>query len=161
MRYQIWYPGDHIRFSYRQKGLAYFAQEIMPSFQPNFQCPVERIAEIKMPLQFDFVTAESFGFSRQAMEENGILFIGCGHVSAFGVLVKHTEMAHICKQSEDGLVQISHLRLDKALKSSLLRKLILTEKTARGMAEHFCIEYRNLAEILPELYQEYCKIAPF
>lgn len=37
----------------------------------------------------------------------------------------------------------------------LLRKLIITEDMARGMAEHCCIEYRNLCEILPLLYEEY------
>ena len=37
----------------------------------------------------------------------------------------------------------------------LLRKVILTEETARGMAEHCCVEYRNLAKILPELYKDF------
>ena len=157
LRYQVWYPGDHIRISYRKKDRAYFEQETMPPFQPNSQCPVERIGGIRMPLKIDFVTPEDFGFSRQAMEENGIPIIGCGHVSAFGGLVRHTEMAHICKQTEDGLVLISRFWLGKTLKNPLLRKGILTEKTARGMAEHCCIEYRNLAQILPGLYQQYCK----
>ena len=35
------------------------------------------------------------------------------------------------------------------------RKLIITDNMARGMAEHCCIEYRNLCEILPMLYDEY------
>ncbi|MDE5995689.1 MAG: hypothetical protein K2G56_02095 [Eubacterium sp.] len=34
----------------------------------------------------------------------------------------------------------------------MLRKIILTDETAKGMAEHCCIEYRNLVEILPRLY---------
>lgn len=157
LRYQVWYPGDHIRISYRKKDRAYFEQKTMPPFQPNSQCPVERIGGMKMPLQINFVTAQSFGFSPQIMKEHGIPFICCGHVSAFGNLVKHTEMAHIYKQTEDGLVLISRFWLGKTLHNPLLRKIILTEKTARGMAEHCCIEYRNLGEILPGLYQRYCK----
>ena len=37
----------------------------------------------------------------------------------------------------------------------MLRKMIITEDMAKGMAEHCCIEYRNLHEILPLLYEEY------
>ncbi|HIS63511.1 MAG TPA: hypothetical protein IAC14_14965 [Candidatus Scybalomonas excrementigallinarum] len=45
--------------------------------------------------------------------------------------------------------------IGKSLKNPLFRKLLLTAKAARGMAEHCCIEYRNLVEILPELYEKY------
>ncbi len=155
LRYQIWFPGEHISITYRKKYRSYFEQETMPPFQPNSQCPVERIGGIKLPLQIDFVTPETFGFSRQTMVENDIPLIACGHVSVFYGLVKHTEMAHICKKTKDGLILISRFWLGKSLKNPLLRKQLLTEQTARGMAEHCCIEYRNLAEILPDLYQKY------
>lgn len=36
-----------------------------------------------------------------------------------------------------------------------LRKKIVTDGMAKGMAEHCCIEYRNLQEILPVLYGKY------
>lgn len=39
----------------------------------------------------------------------------------------------------------------------LLKKLIITDEMGRGMAEHCCIEYRNLCEILPTLYAEYAE----
>lgn len=35
--------------------------------------------------------------------------------------------------------------------SPLLRKHIITEDMAKGMAEHCCIEYHNLCEIIPML----------
>ena len=108
-----------------------------------------------MPLRIDFITPEEFGFSRQLMTENNISKIVCGHVGAFNNLVQHTEMAHIFKQTEDGLFMISRFWLGKTMKNPLLRKLIITEDMARGMAEHCCIEYRNLREILPVLYAEY------
>jgi hypothetical protein len=47
---------------------------------------------------------------------------------------------------------ISRFWLGQTLKNPLIRKAMLTDKTAKGMAEHCCIEYRNLAEILPGLY---------
>ena len=155
LRYQIWFPGAHISISYPKKDRAYFEWNTMPPFQPHSPRPVERIGGIKMPLQIDFVTPEEFGFSRETMEENDIPLIVCGHVSAFNGFVKHTEMSHMYKQTEDGLVLISRFWLGRSLKNPLLRKLLLTAKTARGMAEHCCIEYRNLVEILPELYEEY------
>ena len=155
LRYQVWYPGAHISIKYHRKDRAFFEQQAVPDFVPNTQCPVERIGGMKMPLRIDFVTPEQFGFSRQLMEENNISKIVCGHVGAFNNLVKHTEMAHIFKQTEDGLFMISRFWLGNTMKSSLLRKLIITDDMARGMAEHCCIEYRNLCEILPMLYKEY------
>ena len=155
LRYQVWYPGDHISIKYHKKDRDFFEQPSMPVFVPNTQCPVERIGGMKMPLRIDFITPEEFGFSRQLMTENNIPKIICGHVGAFNNLVQHTEMAHIFKQTEDGLFMISRFWLGKTMKNPLLRRIIITEDMARGMAEHCCIEYRNLREILPILYTEY------
>lgn len=153
LRYQVWFPGSHFGINYKRKDRAYFAQDTMPPFQPNSQCPVEEIGGSRMPLRIDFVTPEQFGFSREAMEYGNIAEIVCGHVSAFNGLVKHTEMAHIFKQTEDGLLMISRFWLGKTM-HPLLRKIIMTDQMARGMAEHCCIEYRNLCQILPALYKE-------
>ena len=155
LRYQVWFPGEHISNSYRKKDKAYFEQSSVPQFVANSQYPVERIGGMKMPLRIDFVTPEEFGFSRQSMIENNIPKIICGHVGAFNNLVRHTEMAHIFKQTDDGLFMISRFWLGKTMNNPLLRKLIITEDMARGMAEHCCIEYRNLYEILPVLYAKY------
>lgn len=155
LRYQVWYPGDHISIKYHKKDRAFFEQPTVPDFVPNTQCPVERIGGMKMPLRIDFVTPEEFGFSRKLMQDHNIPKIVCGHVGAFNNLIKHTEMAHIFKQTEDGLFMISRFWLGNTMKSSLLRKLIITDDMARGMAEHCCVEYRNLCEILPVLYAEY------
>ena len=154
LRYQIWYPGDHIHIKYHKKDRAYFECPTMPDFRPNSQCPLEKIGGAIMPLRLDFVTPKQFGFTREAMELGNITTIVCGHVSAFNGLVPHTEMAHIYKQTESGLYMISRFWLGKTM-NPLLRKRIMTPKMARGMAEHCCIEYRNLCEILPILYEEY------
>lgn len=151
----IWFLGSHFSNTYSKKQTKYFECETCPKFQNNTQYPVEKIGGMKMPLRIDFVTPEEFGFSRQIMKENNIPKIVCGHVGAFNNLVKHTEMAHIFKQTDDGLFMISRFWLGKTMKNPLLRKLIITEDMARGMAEHCCIEYRNLCEILPILYDEY------
>lgn len=155
LRYRVWYPGEHVSIKYHKKNKAYFEQLTFPPFAANTHYPVERIGGMKMPLRIDFVTSEDFGFSRSVMNDNHIPLIVCGHVSAFNGLINHTEMAHIFKETEDGLYMISRFWLGKTMKSKLLRKLIITEKMARGMAVHCCFEYRNLCEILPVLYDEY------
>ena len=154
-RYQVWFPGKHYGIGYSKKQKEYFNQKSCPSFQNNTQYPLEKIGSAKLPLRIDFVTPEEFGFSKQAMEENNIQRIVCGHVGAFNNLVKHTEMAHIFKQTEDGLFMISRFWLGETMKNQLLRKLIITKDMAKGMAEHCCVEYRNLCEILPILYEKY------
>lgn len=153
-RYQMWFPGEHYGISYDKKNKDYFTQSSLPAFQPNTQYPVERIGSMKMPLRIDFVWPETFGFSRQAMEENNIPIIVCAHVSAFRGLVPHTEMAHIFQQTEEGLFLTSRFWIGKTLTNRLLRKAILTEQTAMGMAEHCCMEYRNLARLLPKIYHQ-------
>ena len=155
LRYQVWYPNDHISIKYHKKDRGFFERSNVPEFIPNTQYPVERIGGMKMPLRIDFASPEQFGFSKQLMQENDIIKIVCGHVGAFNNLIKHTEMAHIFKKTEDGLFMISRFWLGKTMKNPLLRKIIITEDMARGMAEHCCIEYRNLCEILPRLYSEY------
>ncbi|MGM9630235.1 DAPG hydrolase family protein [Butyricicoccus sp.] len=153
-RYQIWYPGDHISIDYSKKQAEYFEQPSCPEFQDNTQNPVERIGGLRMPLRIDFVTPEEFGFSREEMCKHNIPLMVCGHVGLFNGLIWHTEMAHIYKQTDDGLFLISRFWLGRTM-NPLLRKLIITDKMAKGMAEHCCIEYRNLWEILPGLYHQY------
>ena len=153
IRYKIWFPGEHFRISYARKDRAYFSEESLPAFQPNTHYPVERIGKLILPLKIEFVSPEAFGFSPDLMQQNGIPLIICGHVGAMYGLVPHTEMAHIFKQTKDGLLLISRFWLGQTLQNPLLRKIILTDETASGMAKHCCVEYRNLAEILPELYR--------
>ena len=80
--------------------------------------------------------------------------IVCGHVGAFNGLIWHTEMAHIFRQTEDGLFLISRFWLGRTM-NPVLRKLMINDAMAQGMAEHCAVEYRNLAEIFPALYKAY------
>ena len=157
LRYRIWFPGEHFGISTARRNRAYFAAERLPEFEPNVHYPVERIGKLILPLKIAFVSPESFGFSAAEMRKACVPLIVCGHVGAVYGLVKHTEMAHIFKQTEEGLTLVSRFWLGQTLKNPLLRKAILTDETARGMAAHCCVEYRNLARILPALYQTYAE----
>jgi hypothetical protein len=155
LRYQVWFPGEHFSNRYPKREAPYFERDTMPEFQPNTQLPTERISGMRMPLRIDFVEPRTFGFSPDAMERAGFPIIVCGHVGLLNGLVWHTEMAHMLKQTDDGLLLVSRFWLGRTLHNPLLRKFVLTDQTARGMAEHCCVEYRNLAQILPGLYHEY------
>lgn len=156
-RYRVWFPGEHFAVSHAKKDAAYFSADAVPPFRANTHFPVEKIGKLALPLRIDFVTPSAFGFSQKAMAKHGVSRIVCGHVGATYGLVRHTEMAHILRQTPDGNVLISRFWIGKTLKNPYLRKAILTAQTAQGMAEHCCLEYRRLAQILPLLYEAYAQ----
>lgn len=156
-RYRIWFPKAHTSVSYNKKDRTYFESPRYPGFQPNTQYPTEKIGGVRLPLRIDFISPSNFGFSKETMCEYNIPLIVCGHVGVFDGLIWHTEMAHIFKQTNDGLFMFSRFWLGNTLKNSLFRKFMLTDKTAKSMAEHCCIEYRNLCGILPKLYDKFAK----
>lgn len=153
-RYQVWFPGAHYGIGYPRRCADYFERDVQPAFQDNTQFPTEKIGGMPLPLRIDFLTPEEFGFSKAVMEENNVPLIVCGHVGAFNGLIWHTEMAHIFHQTEDGLYLISRFWLVRTMNPSL-RSLMINDNMALGMAEHCAVEYRNLAEILPHLYEQY------
>lgn len=153
-RYQLWYPGEHFRNGYAKTDAEYFNQKTMPAFQANTQYPVEKIGGRKMPLSISFVSPETFGYDSALLKEANVATVICGHVGAFRGFVQHTEMSHIYFQKADGLFMVSRFWIGKRLKNKMIRSKLLTDETARGMAEHCCVEYRNLAAKLPSLYRE-------
>lgn len=154
VRYQLWYPGEHISISYSKKNLKYFSMPDVPPFEENTQYPVEKIGFMKLPLAISFKTPENFGFSKDKMEKNGVSIIVCGDVGLGKGLVYHTKMSHIFFERENGLFMVSRFWLGENLKSRLLRKLFINKKTAVDMAKHCCVEYRNFAKKIPLLYNE-------
>ena len=156
-RYKLWFPGEHFNISVSKKDADYFSAEKFPGFKPNSQFPTEKIGGIRMPLRIDFVNPEDFGFHETLMKKSRVKTVICGHVGAFGGIVSHTEMSHIFFEDGDGLFMTSRFWIGKTLKNPLIRKIILTDETAFGMAAHCCVEYRNLAAKLPELFAEYAK----
>ena len=153
-RYQLWFPGEHFSIKTDKKDADYFSGKTMPQFRPVTHYPTEKVGNMRMPLRIDFVTPEQFGFSTRLMDDNRVATIVCGHVGAFRGAVYHTEMAHIYFERENGLFMVSRFWIGRLMKNGLLRKALLTEDMARSMARHCCIEYRNLAARLPQLYQE-------
>lgn len=156
-RYQAWYPSEHYAISYHKKNKEYFSSPTVPDFQPNIQYPVERVGKLVAPLCIEFVCPEEFGFSLDLMAENQVETMVCGHVSAFKGLIPNTEMVHILVQGADCPLWVSRFWIGKNLKNSLLKKMLVTEEQAKGMAIHCSVEYTNFAEKIPQMYQEWVK----
>lgn len=154
-RYKAWYPGEHIATGFDKKDKEYFNSKTVPPFKTVTHYPVERIGKLCAPLSIEFVTPTEFGFSQDIMLENDVEHIVCGHVGAFKGLVPNTEMAHILVNTENGAMWVSRFWLGKRVKSKILRKLFVTEKQAKGMAEHCYVEYHNFAIRIPQMYHEW------
>lgn len=154
-RYRVWFPGEHFAISYARKNKSFFGQPTCPPFEPNTHYPVEKIGKIALPLRIRFVDPQEFGFSKELMQKGRYPWAVNGHVGAMYGLVEHTEMAHILKETDDGLLMINRFWIGQTLKNPIIRKAMLNDDTARDMVEHCCIEYRNLAAILPKLYETY------
>ncbi len=152
IRYQLWYPTEHISISYAEKDKDYFTADKFTGFQPNTQYPVEKIGKLKATFEIQFEYPTTFGFSEELIHKNNVATIVCGHVGAFGL--KHSEMAHIFFHNEEGLFLVSRFWIGKLLKNPLVRKIVLNDKTAQDMARHCFVEYRNLAKKLPNIYRE-------
>lgn len=153
-RYRMWYPKEHFAVLYPLRDRRYFESESFVSFHQNTQYPIEKIGSLPMPLSIDFKTAQNFGFSEEKIKEGKAGTIVCGTVGAFFGIVKHTQMAHIFFEYEEGLTLVSRFWIGEKLRNPVLRKIFLNEKIARDMAVHCYHEYRNLATFLPELYRK-------
>lgn len=156
-RYRIWFPEEHFSIGYAKENTDYFHNDQVPPFQPNTHFPKERIGNHTMPLRIDFISPESFGYSTEQMERNDVALIVCGHIGIFKGMIMHTEMSHIFFQREDGLYLVSRFWLGQLLTNRLLKKLFVNEEMAKALAIHCCREYRNLAKLLQELYEQFGK----
>ena len=109
---------------------------------------------MKLPLAISFKSPQNFGFSEEKMQENGVSVIVCGDVGIGKGLLYHTKMAHIFFEKDGGLFLVSRFWIGADLKNRLIRKVLFNEKTAKDMARHCCVEYRNFAAKIPSLYNE-------
>lgn len=139
----------------QKKDSNYFSYKLTPEFKPNTQYSIERVGGLTVPLSIDFVTPEEFGFDNNIMMNNNVEIIVCGHVGAFKGLIPNTEMSHIFFKTDNGLLLVSRFWLGKNVKNKLIRNINMTEKQAKGMAYHCCVEYRNFANKIPSMYFEW------
>ncbi len=153
MNYKTGYPGEHMGISYASKDKEYFSAKTVPPFAPNTNYPIERMSKVFAAIAIDFVSPIDFGFDADLV--GNAETIVCGHVSAVKGLIANTDMAHLFFKHNNGLFLVSRFWVGKNVKLKLLKRFFVTDALARGLAEHCCIEYRNLANKLPSMYEEW------
>lgn len=152
-RYRFWFPSAHHAISYSKKDEEYFSSPKYQGFKDNVQYPRESIGGRTATLRISFLTPHEFGFSFESLKEAGDPYIACGHVGVKGIF-DHTEMCHILKKKDHGYILVSRFWLGERLKKGL-RKVLINESLAKGMAEHCYYEYRYLAALLPEVHEHF------
>ena len=121
---------------------------------------------MKGRLTIEFIYPRDFGFSEKAISDSKVETIVCGHVGLVSPKILHTEMRPFVFQTENGLEIVSRFwlgnklsmqppLLNKVLENHLVKSKIFNSQRAKDMAEHCCMEYRNLATFLPELYNKF------
>lgn len=150
-RYELWYPGEHIAISTKEK---YLFKGKYSCFQPCTQYSIERIGNHEVKLTVKYKHPKTYGFNIDLFEENKIATVICGDMGVFKGLVGQSKMTHIFKESNNGLRMISRLWIGENSTSFIQRKF-LDKDQIYAIAKHVYIEYKRLGEILPQLYDEY------
>lgn len=173
LRYKIWYPGVHIDISVQDMHkLNDTNLPLQMRYLYNTNYPVEDIGNGIQKLYITFVPPEEFGFDVTRFKTSKVATVICGVVGYSALNVQHTYMVHLARKVQGGIELRSrfwlgyHIKfnsiaqqsfINKIANSSIVKKIIITERVAKSMAYHCAAEYKNLAEILPHLYKKYKK----
>ncbi|WP_086975945.1 DAPG hydrolase family protein [Archaeoglobus fulgidus] len=159
IRYQIWYPGKHFDVRTDETGSTHYV--------------TEDVGTGKQRIVIRFMTPAEFGFSKEKLEtidlkRNAII---CARVGAEipGHVVWHTWMCHYAREAEKGVelrsrfwigeeIEVSGplaLILARLLNRQAVKRRMIPGNIGRHMFHHCAQEYHHLAEILPEVYEEF------
>lgn len=158
VRYKIWCPGAH--YAIGVENMEQMNDLSLPYEQrywDNPQYPVEDIGTGVRRLSIRFMAPEAFGFDTARFKAAGIEAVVCGVVGDViaGTTVEHTYMVHLFRRTAHGLELRSRFWVGQALKSQLLRRLMINEKTVESLGWHCTTEYNHLAAFLPEIHAEF------
>jgi hypothetical protein len=162
-RYRLWHPEAH------------FDNSLEPPARPGAKAhwgavhhPVEDVGTGTVHARIEFLPPREFGFGTDALDDPAVGTIVCGLVGDDRKRLRHTAMAHVFLEADDGLVLRSRFWLgarirpylpgplaglgEAALNRRAVRDLALPQGVAPALARHCAEEYANLARILPGLY---------
>ncbi len=157
VRYQIWYPGMHFHVQSDETGFTHYV--------------VEDVGTGKQKLVIRFMTPAEFGFSEEKLRKidfsrNAIICARVGTLIPKHV-VWHTWMCHFARTADEGVELRSRFWIgwDMSVSGPLaliltplvrrLRKRIIPKDIGKHMFHHCAQEYHHLAEILPEVFEEF------
>lgn len=165
-RYRLWHPHAHADNSVEPPAA--------PGAKRHWGAvhhPVEDVGTGMVHARIAFLPPTAIGFSSDALDDPNVATIVCGHVGDDTRRLRHSVMAHVFLNGEEGVVLRSHFWLGSAIRpylpsalaapiaaavnNRLVRRLALPATLPRSLATHCAEEYANLAALLPELYERF------
>lgn len=162
-RYRLWHPLAHHDNSIEPP----VAQGAKPHWGAVHH-PVEDVGTGVERIRIAFQPPSAIGFSTDALDDPNVATIVCGYVGDDTRRLRHSVMAHVFLNGEEGLALRSHFWLGAAIRpylptplaapiaaiadNRLVRRFSLPADLPRSLATHCAEEYANLAALLPELY---------
>ncbi len=166
LRYRIWHPGAHSDNSLEPAPAAMAKRHWGATHHP-----VEDVGTGTVHARIPFVPPSALGFSTDALDDPRVGTIVCGYVGDDRRRMRHSAMAHVFLDEDEGLVLRSHFWLGAAIRpylpaplagpagSALNRRVVRNAALPSGLApalsRHCAEEYANLASLLPELYEQF------
>ena len=168
VRYQIWYPEMHYDIEANFQG---HYEDDTKSFRERLHLSAHLVTEDvgvgKDKILIDFMPPTQFGFDKNKLTET--VTIICAKVGAPDKGVWATEMCHFVRQVEKGVEMRSRFWighkvermggfaqgfLNSILNKAFVKKKLLPKGIGKSMFHHCSQEYHNLADILPQVYEE-------
>ena len=164
LRYRVWHPVAHRGNSLQPPAI--------PGAKAHWGAvhhPVEDIGLGVVHARIAFHAPSEMGFSSDALEDENVATIVCGHAGDDRRRVRHTPMLHVFLREGEGVVLRSVFWLGAALRPygplgvageqvlnhRFVRARMLPPAVPRALATHCAEEYANLAVLLPELYEQF------
>lgn len=168
VRYQIWYPDMHYDIEADFQG---HYEDATKSFRERLHLSSHLVTEDvgvgKDKILIDFMHPTQFGFDTNKLDET--VTIICAKVGAPEKGVWATEMCHFVRKVDKGVEMRSRFWighkvkrmggfaqgfLNTVLNTAFVKKNLLPKGIGKAMFHHCSQEYHNLADILPEVYEE-------
>ena len=169
VRYQIWYPKMHFTIAADFQG---YYNDNTKSYRERLHLSrhlvTEDIGTGKEKILIDFMSPTEFGFDARQLDPEKETII-CARVGSPDRGVWGTKMCHVVRMTNDGVEMRSRFwighdiqrmggfaqqLLNSILNKPFVKRKLLPKNLGKAMFHHCSQEYSNLAEFLPQLYQE-------
>ncbi|MBN2160626.1 MAG: hydrolase [Spirochaetes bacterium] len=171
LRYKIWYPGSHTGIGVKERARLEDASiPFRERYWNTTHYPAEDIGIGTDVLSITFVPPMEFGFDTARFKEARVATAICTRVGSVTKRAEHTDMCHLVREAGAGVEMRSRFLIGRKMKvkmfseqspvnrivnTKFMRKIFIPPETPQEMARHCAQEYSNLAEILPELFNDY------
>ena len=173
IRYQIWYPEKH--FDIQSDFGGYYDDETMSyaeRLHKSSHLVTEDVGMGKEEILIDFKNPVDFGLDSKKLNDQKNTVI-CARVGSPGKGLWFVDMCHFVRKMEIGVEMRSRFwmghniekmkglgrrTISKLLNLSFVKGNLIPMKAGSNMFHHCSQEYHNMAEFLPEIYKEKCKV---